>query len=58
LLPLPVLDGGHFFYYVIEAIKGKPLPEKVQQYGFGFGFAVVLSLMLFTTFNDIIQLFP
>jgi regulator of sigma E protease len=53
LLPIPVLDGGHLFYYVIEAIKGKPLPEKVQQYGFQFGFAILLTLMLCTTYNDI-----
>lgn len=53
LLPIPVLDGGHLFYYVIEAIKGKPLSEKVQQHGFQFGFAILLTLMLFTTYNDI-----
>ncbi len=57
LLPLPILDGGHFFYYVIEAIKGKPLPEKIQQYGFQVGFALILTLMLFTTYNDITGLF-
>jgi len=57
LLPIPILDGGHFFYYLIEAIKGKPLPERIQQLGFQFGFAVVLSLMVFTTFNDITNLF-
>ncbi len=57
LLPLPILDGGHFFYYIIEAIRGKPLPEKIQQYGFHFGLAIVLTLMLFTTFNDITSLF-
>lgn len=57
LLPLPILDGGHFFYYVIEAIKGKPLPQKVQQYGFQVGFAMILTLMLFTTFNDIYSIF-
>jgi regulator of sigma E protease len=57
LLPLPILDGGHFFYYVIEAIKGKPLTQKVQQYGFQIGFALILSLMLLTTYNDILGLF-
>lgn len=57
LLPLPVLDGGHLLFYIIEAIKGKPLPEKVQEYGFRFGFAVLLALMVFTTFNDVAQLF-
>jgi regulator of sigma E protease len=57
LLPVPVLDGGHLFYYVIEAIAGKPLPQKAQQMGFRFGLAIVLSLMVFTTFNDIRQIF-
>jgi len=57
LLPLPVLDGGHLLFYIIEAIKGKPLSEKVQEYGFRFGFAVLLALMIFTTFNDVAQLF-
>ena len=57
LLPIPVLDGGHLFYYFIEAIKGKPLSQKVQTYGYNFGLAIVLSLMIFTTLNDIFQLF-
>lgn len=57
LLPLPVLDGGHFFYYIIEAVKGSPLPEKIQEYGFRFGFSIVLTFMLFVTYNDIVQLF-
>lgn len=56
LLPVPVLDGGHLFYYLIEMLRGKPLPEKVQQIGYQIGLSVVLSLMLFTTFNDIRQI--
>ena len=56
LLPIPVLDGGHLFYYFFEAIKGKPLSQKVQTYGYNFGLALVLSLMVFTTLNDIFQL--
>ena len=56
LLPIPVLDGGHLFYYFFEAIKGKPLSQKVQTYGYKFGLALVLSLMVFTTLNDIFQL--
>jgi regulator of sigma E protease len=56
LLPIPVLDGGHLFYYLFEAIKGKPLSQKVQTYGYNFGLALVLSLMVFTTLNDIFQL--
>ena len=56
LLPIPVLDGGHLFYYFFEAIKGKPLSQKVQTYGYNFGLALVLSLMVFTTLNDIFQM--
>lgn len=57
LLPIPVLDGGHFFYYLIEAVRGKALSPKAQQFGYRIGFSLVLSLMLFTTFNDIAQIF-
>ncbi len=57
LLPIPVLDGGHLFYYIIEAIKGKPLPQKVQNAGFQFGFASLITLMIFITYNDIYNLF-
>ncbi len=57
LLPIPVLDGGHLFYYLIEAIKGKPLSQKVQNIGFQLGFAMLLTLMIFTTYNDIYSLF-
>jgi regulator of sigma E protease len=56
LLPIPALDGGHLFYYIIEVLRGKPLPIKVQMVGFQFGFAVLISLMLFTTSNDIYNL--
>ena len=57
LLPVPVLDGGHFFYYVIEAIRGKALSQKTQQFGYRIGLSLVLSLMVFATVNDVVQLF-
>ena len=57
LLPLPVLDGGHLFFYAIEAIFKKPLPQKVQKVGFQIGLSLVLTLMIFTTFNDVWRLF-
>lgn len=53
LLPVPILDGGHLFYYIIEAVRGKPLSQKIQQIGYQIGFSIMLTLMLFTTFNDI-----
>lgn len=57
LLPLPVLDGGHLVFYVYEAIFGRALPQKVQDLAFQFGFAVVLALMLFTSYNDLVGVF-
>ncbi|WCL52613.1 RIP metalloprotease RseP [Gimibacter soli] len=53
LLPIPVLDGGHLFYYAIEAIKGSPLGAKAQEAGFVAGFALMLLFMLFVTLNDL-----
>lgn len=56
LLPVPVLDGGHLLYYFIEAIRGKALSEKTQQVGFKVGLSLVMTLMIFTTLNDVLQL--
>jgi regulator of sigma E protease len=58
LFPIPVLDGGHLLYYGIEAALGRPLSERAQEVGFRLGLAVVLSLMLFATFNDLVRLNP
>jgi len=52
LLPIPMLDGGHLLYYLVEAVRGRPLSLRVQELGFRFGFALVLALMVFTLFND------
>ncbi len=56
LLPIPMLDGGHLFFYGIEALKGKPVSEKSQEYAFKTGFVFVIFLMLFATWNDLVQL--
>jgi regulator of sigma E protease len=53
LLPIPMLDGGHLAYYAVEAIRGRPLSQRVQEIGFRFGLAVVFTLMVFTLVNDI-----
>lgn len=53
LMPLPVLDGGHLLYYGYEAVAGRPLSEKKQEFGFRIGFAVLLTLFVVLTFNDI-----
>lgn len=53
LLPIPMLDGGHLAYYLVEAVRGRPLSPRVQEIGYRFGLAVVLALMMFTLVNDI-----
>jgi len=57
LFPVPVLDGGHLLFYMIEAVRGRPLSPKLQEYGFRFGLFLVLLLMLFATWNDFERLF-
>ena len=56
LLPIPVLDGGHLFYYLIEVIKGKPVSERVQMLGYQVGLVLVISLTILALYNDITQL--
>ncbi|MBV6659006.1 MAG: RIP metalloprotease RseP [Devosiaceae bacterium] len=56
LFPIPLLDGGHLTFYAIEAIRGKPLSDRSQEIGFRFGLAVVMGLMVFATWNDIVNL--
>ncbi len=56
LFPIPVLDGGHLLFYVAEAIRGKPLGQKAQEYGFRIGLALVLTLMVFATWNDLVHI--
>ncbi|MCA3249115.1 MAG: RIP metalloprotease RseP [Holosporaceae bacterium] len=53
LLPLPALDGGHLFFYIIEGLRGRPLALKIQEYSMMVGVALVASLMVFVTYNDI-----
>lgn len=56
LLPVPMLDGGHLLFYALEAVRGRPLGERAQEYGFRIGLALVLTLMVFVTWNDLVQL--
>ena len=55
LFPIPMLDGGHLLYYSIEAIRGRPLSEMAQEIGFRIGLALILMLMIFATWNDLIH---
>jgi regulator of sigma E protease len=56
LFPVPVLDGGHLVFYAIEAIRGRPLPPRAQEYGFRAGFALLITLFVFATWNDLANL--
>lgn len=56
LFPVPLLDGGHLLFYLIEAVRGRPLSERAQEMGFRFGLAIVLMLMIFTFYNDLVHL--
>lgn len=56
LFPVPLLDGGHLLFFSIEKLLGRPLDEKMQEAGFRVGFVLVVSLMLFATWNDLVHL--
>ncbi len=56
LFPIPLLDGGHLVFFAAEAIRGRPVGERAQEYGFRLGLFLVLSLMLFVTWNDLVQM--
>ncbi len=57
LMPVPLLDGGHLMFYLVEAIRGRPVSERIQQAGMRVGIALVASLMIFTTTHDVMRLF-
>ncbi|WP_366656274.1 RIP metalloprotease RseP [Fodinicurvata sp. EGI_FJ10296] len=56
LFPVPMLDGGHLMFYAYEAVRGRPLSARAQEYGFRVGLALVLTLMVFATWNDLVNL--
>ena len=57
LLPIPVLDGGHLVYYLIEIVKGSPVSDAVQLVGYKVGFFMLMGLMVFATYNDVMRSF-
>ncbi|HTN34697.1 MAG TPA: site-2 protease family protein, partial [Marinobacter sp.] len=56
LLPIPVLDGGHILYYTIESVRGKPVSDATQALGLRIGMALILTLMVFALYNDLMRL--
>ena len=57
LFPVPMLDGGHLLFYLFEAVRGRPLGARLQEYGFRIGLALVLGLLVFATWNDLRKVF-
>jgi len=57
LFPVPMLDGGHLMFYAFEAVRGRPLGARLQEYGFRIGLALVLGLLVFATWNDLRKVF-
>jgi regulator of sigma E protease len=55
LAPIPLLDGGHLLYFAVETLLGRPMSERAQEFGFRVGLGLVLALMIFVTFNDIMH---
>jgi regulator of sigma E protease len=56
LFPIPILDGGHLLFYLAEAVRGRPLPARAQEYSFRAGLALILSLVVFSAWNDLSRL--
>ena len=56
LFPIPMLDGGHLAFFAVEAVRGKPVDERAQEYAFRIGLALLLALMILITVNDILSL--
>jgi len=53
LLPVPMLDGGHLLFYAVEAVRRRPVSDQAQEWAFRGGLALILALLMFTTFNDL-----
>jgi regulator of sigma E protease len=57
LFPIPMLDGGHLVFFTLEALKGSPISEQIQEYAFRIGLAFLVGIMVFANLNDLLQLF-
>jgi regulator of sigma E protease len=56
ILPIPVLDGGHLMYYLVELVRGRPVSEKTQDFGLRVGLCIIFALMIVAIYNDLMRL--
>jgi regulator of sigma E protease len=56
LLPIPILDGGHLMYYMIEAVTRRPVPERIQAWGLQLGLLLISGIMVLAVYNDVSRL--
>jgi regulator of sigma E protease len=56
LFPIPILDGGHLVFYMLEALRRRPLPERAQEFGYRIGFGLIMALLVVISFNDVRKL--
>ena len=56
LMPIPMLDGGHLVYYTFEAVFGRPVPDRVQEWGLQVGLFLIVSIMVLAFYNDLTRL--
>jgi regulator of sigma E protease len=57
LFPIPVLDGGHLMFYLLEAVRRRPMNERAQEFGYRIGFGLIMALLVVVSFNDVRKLF-
>jgi regulator of sigma E protease len=55
LLPIPLLDGGHLMFYAAEAVRGRPVPIRAQEYGYRVGICFIASVFVFVSWNDLVR---
>ena len=56
LLPIPILDGGHLVYYLIELVTRRPVPERIQMMGLQMGMFLLVGIMMLAFYNDLMRL--
>jgi regulator of sigma E protease len=56
LLPIPMLDGGHLLYFLVEGVTGRPVSERIQMWGLQIGMVFLVGIMMLAFYNDLLRL--